>query len=89
MGSVHTSKMHSRRANPLCILQGCPILQQHSMRISKLSKQVYMCPHSSSRILLKDKYCMCLSCIDFESKKIKFQRIQILKIRIIDGWTGQ
>jgi len=25
---VHTSKMHSRRANPLCILQGCPIIQQ-------------------------------------------------------------
>jgi len=26
-GSVHARKMHSRRANPLCILQGCPILQ--------------------------------------------------------------
>jgi hypothetical protein len=26
MGSVHANKMHSRRANPLCILQGCSIL---------------------------------------------------------------
>ena len=32
-GSVHTSKMHSRRANPLCILQGCPILQHAPLNI--------------------------------------------------------
>ena len=42
MGSVDTSKMHSRRANPLCIsqVQGRPILQQQLGSINQSNQTI-------------------------------------------------